>query len=139
MTQRRVMIFLARVSNVLRLSIQQRRLALRLPRRFVGAGESIEIARRRLGVVYPAPQQVAAVDHIDREPLFFVLVGKIAPDDIVRLQLPQRFEREREQSPGLEPLVIIVSGILDMNLDAATEFADVLVEGRLEITGTQAA
>ena len=64
-------------------------------------------ASRRARVVDPFAQQRAAVDHVDREPVVLVLVREVAPDRIVRLQLPQRLERERLQAPRAERVVIV--------------------------------
>src|SRR5882757_4486968 len=55
-------------------SVKQRGRTLGAPGRFVGGREGFQIARHRLAVVYPATQQVAAVDHVDGEPVLFVLV-----------------------------------------------------------------
>src|ERR1700688_4334751 len=87
-------------------SIKQHRLALRAPRGLVDHRQRIQIARSCLRIVHPAPQQVAAVDDVDGEPVLLVLVRKIAPDGVIRLQPSQSFECERKQSPWFEPLMV---------------------------------
>ena len=73
----------------------------------------------------------AAVDHVDGQLAELVFVGEIAPQRIVRIEPPDRLERQRLQPPGLERLVI-VARVLGVDLHAVAELADVLVEGRLE-------
>ncbi len=68
-----------RFAPSVRSSVQQHGLALRAPCRLVGGSQRLQVGRRRLRIVHPATQQVAAVDHVDGQPIFFVLVRKIAP------------------------------------------------------------
>jgi hypothetical protein len=70
-------------------------------------------------------QQRAAVDHVNGEARF-ILVREVAPDRIAGLQLAQRFECERLQSPGTEGIVV-VAWIFDVDLQRRAELADVLV------------
>src|ERR1700677_2406453 len=102
--------------NFMSRSIQQCRLALRAPGRLVRQRQRVQIGRRGARIVHPTPQQVAAIYHVDGEPVLFVLVRKIAPDHIVRLQSAQRLESKGKQSPWLEPLMVVVRGVLDMHL-----------------------
>src|SRR5205085_7119500 len=99
----------------------------------------VEVGGGRGRIIHPAPQQVAPVDDIYREALLLVLVGKVAPQRIVRPQPPQRLEREREEPPGAEGLVVVVRRVLDVHLESGAEPSGVLVERRLEPTGPQPA
>jgi len=63
------------------------------PRCFVGPGERVEIGRRG-GIIYPLPQQPAAVDEIDGEAATFVLIREIAPQLVIRPQLPRGLENK---------------------------------------------
>src|SRR5262249_8832446 len=120
-------------------SIEQRGFALGAPGSFVRRRQRIQVAGRRLAVVHPSPQQVAAIDHVDGESILLVLVGEAAPDGVLRRQLAQSLECEREQSPWLDPLMVIVRCVLYMHLQAAAELADMLVECGLEVAGPQPA
>src|SRR5690349_3794180 len=64
-------------------SIQQHRLALVAPARFVGSRKRVQIGGRRGGIVDPRAELVAAVDEIDGEVVALVLVGEIAPQVVV--------------------------------------------------------
>src|ERR1700678_2291546 len=77
-------------------SVEERRLALVAPACLVVSRERLQIRRRRRWIVDPAAQQIAPVDHVDRGPVLLVLVGKVAPDCVIRPQPTQSFERERE-------------------------------------------
>ena len=75
-------------------TVEQHRLARFAPRCFVGPGERVEIGRGGGGIVYPLPQQRAAVDEIDGEAAAFVLVREVAPQLVIRPQLPRGLENK---------------------------------------------
>ena len=83
-------------------------------------------------------KNVAAVDQVDRQPAVLVFIGEVAPQRIVRLEVAQRLERKRLQSPRSEGRVI-VGGIFDVHLQARAQPALMLVERRLEPTRPQPA
>ncbi len=75
-------------------TVEQHRLACFAPRCFVGPGERVEIGRCGSGIVYPLPQQRATVDEIDGEAATFVLVREVAPQLVIRPQLPRGLENK---------------------------------------------
>src|SRR5258708_34840195 len=118
-------------------SVKKPRLALAAPAAFVGGRHRLQIGGRRRRIVHPTAQQIAPVDHVDRGPVLLILVGKVAPDLVIRPQSPESLEREREQSPRPESLVVIVRGVFHMHLDARAELAYVLMKRRLEPAGPE--
>src|SRR5260221_2066756 len=118
-------------------SVEQHRLALAAPARLVESRHRLQIGGRRRRIIHPTAQQIAPVDHVDRGPVLLVLVGKLAPDLVIRPQAPQSFECEREQSPRPESLVVIVRRVFHMHLDTLAELPGVLMKRGLEPAGTQ--
>src|SRR5271168_1047714 len=66
--------------------VEQYSLALAAPAALVLSRQRLQIRRGRRRIVYPTAQQIATVDHVDRGPVFLVLVGKVAPDCVIRAQ-----------------------------------------------------
>src|ERR1700723_1325603 len=122
-----------------RISVEKHRLALTAPADLVASRQRLQIGRRRRRIVHPTTQQIAAVDHVDRGPALFILVGKVAPNLVIRPQPPESLEREREQSPRPERFVVIVHGVFHRHLDACAELAYVLMKRRLEPAGPEPA
>jgi hypothetical protein len=106
----------------------------------VGAAQSIEVGWhcRCCRVIDPLAQQWRTVDQVDGQSLEFVFVGKIAPQRVVWLQLPQRLESQALQAPGAETGGV-GRAIVDVDLHAVAELAGVLVESRLEPAFAQSA
>src|SRR5207237_5910259 len=82
-------------------AVEEQRLALLEPGGLVAPGERVEFRGRRRRVVDPLPQQLAAVDHVDRQALF-VFVGEVAPQLVAGREGAQRLEGERHEPPGAE-------------------------------------
>jgi len=110
-------------------------LALGAPCGFVRARQRVQVGGSRGRVIHQRRSSSLAVDHVDGEAPLLVLVREIPPQRIVGSQTPQRLEREREQPPRPKRLVVVVSGVLDVNLESRAQLAGVLVEGGLEPTG----
>src|SRR5882724_753104 len=119
-------------------SVKKHRLSLAAPAAFVGGRHRLQIGGRRRGIIHPTAQQIAPVDHVDRGPVLLILVGKVAPDLIIRSLPPQSLEREREQSTRPESLVVIVRAVYHMHLHTRKELPRVLVKRGLEPAGPQA-
>src|SRR5271167_551896 len=66
------------------LSVEEHRIALAAPAGLVVSRQRLQIGRRRRRIVHPTAQQIASVDHVDRGPILLVLVGKVAPDRVIR-------------------------------------------------------
>ena len=60
-------------------AVQQEPRAFLDPRCLIRPRQRIEIRRRCCAVVDPVPQQLAAVDDVDRQPVLLVLIREIAP------------------------------------------------------------
>src|SRR5262245_41436264 len=120
------------------LSVQEVAPPLAVPSLFVGEHERIEVLRLAAPIVDPDAQKIAAAQQVDREAIVLVLVREFAPERVLRLERAQRLERERLQTPRPKRSVRIEL-VLDMNLHARTELADVLLEGWLEKAGPQLA
>src|SRR5206468_1838117 len=90
-----------------RSSIDQKPLALLLPRPLVGNGHGIEIACFRVRIIDPLAQQRRTVDDIDGELVEDIFVREVAPQIIVRLKAADRLEGERLEPPRLEPGVVV--------------------------------
>src|SRR5579872_4222463 len=67
-------------------SVTQEGRPLGLPGRLVGFGEGVEVGGRGAGIVDPSAQGRAAVDDIDGELAEFVLVRKVAPEVVGRVE-----------------------------------------------------
>src|SRR5271165_2556931 len=118
-----------------KLSVEEYRLAFAAPADLVLNRQRFQIGRRRRRIVDPTAQQIAAVDHVDCGPVLLVLVGKVAPDLVIRPQPPQSFEHEREQSPGPESLMVIIRGIFHVHLDSRAKLPRVLMKRGLKPAG----
>ena len=101
------------------------------PSPFVPHSLNVEILRARLRIVDPGPKARSAIDDVDGELAERILVGKIAPEIIVRVEPTDRLEGQRLNSPGFEG-VMEIERAFRMDLHAAAEPSDMLVEGRLE-------
>src|SRR5687767_1111647 len=66
----------------------------------------------------------------------FILIRKIAPEIVVRPQSAQCFEHESYDPPGAKCFVV-VTRIIDMNLNSRAKLACVLMKSRLEPALTQ--
>src|SRR5262249_58466748 len=89
-------------------------------------------------ISHPVAQEIAAVDKIDGKALVLVFVREVAPEIIIRSERAQGLERKGDQAPRPE-VIVIIGPILDMDLDSRTEFARVLMKGRLKPTFPQPA
>src|SRR5262245_38629004 len=65
--------------RTLRPSIAQVLLTLAQPRLLIRLDQRLQVLRLRRLVIDPFPQQGAAVDDVDSEPVVLILVGEIAP------------------------------------------------------------
>src|SRR5712672_3953270 len=116
-------------------SVEEHGLAFAAPTGLVVNRQRLQIGRRRRRIIDPTAQQIAPVDHVNRRPVLLVLIGKVAPDLVVRPQAPQSFECEREQAPRPESLVVVVRRVFHMHLDALAELPGVLMKRGLEPAG----
>ena len=72
------------------LLVEQEFPALSAPRALVGERELIEGLRLTSSVIDPDAQEIAAAQQVDREAVVLVLVRKLAPERILRLERSQR-------------------------------------------------
>src|SRR3546814_1915250 len=90
-------------------SVTQIPLSLFRPSPLVWQRQRIEIGRHGRCLIHPFPECRTAVDDIDRELAELVLVWKIAPQFVFRIEPPDGLEGERLDPPGTECLVKIGS------------------------------
>src|SRR5262245_44599265 len=112
-------------------SIEQELATLLPPRALVGERELVQVFRSAARIVDPLAQEIAAVQQVDREAVVLVFVDELAPERILRFERAQRLERERLQAPRPKGRVRIEI-VVDVNLHARAQLADVLLESRLE-------
>ena len=106
-----------------------------LPPLFICLGQGIQIARLRLGIIDPLPEEGASIDEVDGQAGVFVFIAKVPPKGVVRIKVPDGFECQGLKAPWLEQLMV-VGRIVRMDLYPCTKLARVLVKGGFEPTGS---
>ena len=105
--------------------------AVLLPRAFVRNGDRVEVSGPAVAID-PFAQQRRAVDDVNRQLAERVLVRKVAPEHVVRIQPADGLERQRLQPPRLERGVVVVRRVLGVDHHAIAELAGMFVKCGLE-------
>src|SRR6188768_392293 len=125
-------------ARLIRSAVQQDVGALFFPGGFVPGGDLVKIGRSRRRVVYPLPQQIAAVDEVDGETRGFVLVREVAPQRIFAAQAANAFECASDQPPWTK-FAVRVGPVFDVYLKAGAQLARMLLKCGFEPARPQAA
>ena len=88
-----------------------------------------------LMIINPGSQVTAAVNHINRKTIEFVLILVIAPELCIRLEFSEELQNIGQDEKGLAALGV-KAGNIGMELESLAELSLVLMECGFEKTGS---